>query len=123
MPVVLTEIDSMRAANFRDLCRRFWYPFPNTLLPRDQKGMSHGHIHCLFGIRVPNVATGIRMAEPGPGDGSGQGMSTPRGRGRGAAVGRRIPSSLSPGRLPTMRSRDLTLGGVKKVGLMKDYVF
>ncbi|CAL8332182.1 unnamed protein product [Arctogadus glacialis] len=52
------------------------------------------------------------MAEPGTGDGSGQGMSTPRGR--GAAMGRRIPSSLSPGRLPTMRSRDLTLGGVKK---------
>jgi hypothetical protein len=60
------------------------------------------------------------MAEPGTGDGSGQGMSTPRGR--GAAMGRRIPSSLSPGRLPTMRSRDLTLGGVKKVGLMKDYL-
>ncbi|CAL8342678.1 unnamed protein product [Lota lota] len=52
------------------------------------------------------------MADPGPGEGSGQGMSG--GRGRGSVVGRRIPSSLSPGRLPTMRSRDLTLGGVKK---------
>ena len=97
-------------------------PIPEPHLPKDQKGMLHGHIQCLFCVCVPDVATGIRMAEPGPGDGSGQGMSTPRGRGRGAAVGRRIPSSLSPGRLPTMRSRDLTLGGVKKVRLMKDYL-
>lgn len=29
-------------------------------------------------------------------------------------MGRRLPASISPGRLPAMRSRDLTLGGVKK---------
>lgn len=61
------------------------------------------------------------MADPGPADGSGQGMSTPGGSGRGSVVGRRIPASISPGRLPTMRSRDLTLGGVKKVRLIKEY--
>ncbi|KAG7281315.1 hypothetical protein CRUP_030998 [Coryphaenoides rupestris] len=53
------------------------------------------------------------MADPGAGS-SGQGTSTPGGIGRGAAMGRRIPASISPGRLPSMRSRDLTLGGVKK---------
>lgn len=36
------------------------------------------------------------------------------GEGRGVPVGRKLPASLSPGRLPSMRSRDLTLGGVKK---------
>ncbi|CAL8247602.1 unnamed protein product [Merluccius merluccius] len=54
------------------------------------------------------------MADSGPGEGSGQGRAAPGGSGRGSLVGRRIPSSISPGRLPTMRSRDLTLGGVKK---------
>ncbi|KAJ8285863.1 hypothetical protein GJAV_G00031840 [Gymnothorax javanicus] len=34
--------------------------------------------------------------------------------GRGLLIGRRLPATLSPCRLPTMRSRDLTLGGVKK---------
>uniref|UniRef100_A0A8B9KMN7 DNA-directed RNA polymerase III subunit RPC4 n=1 Tax=Astyanax mexicanus TaxID=7994 RepID=A0A8B9KMN7_ASTMX len=38
----------------------------------------------------------------------------PGGGGRGSVLGRRLPAALSPGRLPTMRSRDLTLGGVKK---------
>ncbi|KAG7480678.1 hypothetical protein MATL_G00058860 [Megalops atlanticus] len=38
----------------------------------------------------------------------------PSPAGRGLLVGRRLPATLSPGRLPTMRSRDLTLGGVKK---------
>ncbi|TRY56623.1 hypothetical protein DNTS_023524 [Danionella cerebrum] len=33
---------------------------------------------------------------------------------QGLPVGRRLPASVTPGRLPTMRSRDLTLGGVKK---------
>ncbi|KAJ3603979.1 hypothetical protein NHX12_028720 [Muraenolepis orangiensis] len=57
------------------------------------------------------------MAEPGPGGGQGPsapGPSAPGGSGRAPVVGRRIPASISPGRLPTMRSRDLTLGGVKK---------
>lgn len=53
------------------------------------------------------------MDDPGAGS-SGQGPSPPGGSGRGTPVGRRIPASLTPGRLPTMRSRDLTLGGVKK---------
>ncbi|XP_051524668.1 DNA-directed RNA polymerase III subunit RPC4-like [Myxocyprinus asiaticus] len=39
---------------------------------------------------------------------------TPVGGGRGLPMGRRLPASISSGRLPTMRSRDLTLGGVKK---------
>ncbi|KAG5280491.1 hypothetical protein AALO_G00060620 [Alosa alosa] len=36
------------------------------------------------------------------------------GAGKSVPMGRRLPASLSPGRLPSMRSRDLTLGGVKK---------
>ncbi|KAJ7994231.1 hypothetical protein DPEC_G00263750 [Dallia pectoralis] len=59
------------------------------------------------------VTQGFRMAEPGsskPGDPS----TTPGGSGRGLVMGRRLPANLSPGRLPSMRSRDLTLGGVKK---------
>ncbi|KAJ8263211.1 hypothetical protein COCON_G00156680 [Conger conger] len=39
---------------------------------------------------------------------------TPNVPGKGVLAGRRLPATLSPGRLPTMRSRDLTLGGVKK---------
>lgn len=50
--------------------------------------------------------------------GSGDPSGTPRapnvGGGRGLVMGRRLPASISPGRLPAMRSRDLTLGGVKK---------
>ncbi|KAM8974685.1 DNA-directed RNA polymerase III subunit RPC4 [Pelodytes ibericus] len=38
---------------------------------------------------------------------------TPIGGGRGL-VGRRPSASLTPGRLPSIRSRDLTLGGVRK---------
>ncbi|KAG5840618.1 DNA-directed RNA polymerase III subunit RPC4 [Anguilla rostrata] len=39
---------------------------------------------------------------------------TPGVPGKGVLVGRRLPATLSPGRLTTMRSRDVTLGGVKK---------
>ncbi|KAB5567880.1 hypothetical protein PHYPO_G00237890 [Pangasianodon hypophthalmus] len=51
--------------------------------------------------------SGVRMATPGSGDSS----SNPRpvAGGRGSMLNLR-----APGRLPTMRSRDLTLGGVKK---------
>ncbi|KAI1900852.1 hypothetical protein AGOR_G00054120 [Albula goreensis] len=49
------------------------------------------------------------MAEEGP-----PRTPTPGVPGRGMLVGRRLPAALSPGRLPSMRSRDLTLGGVKK---------
>ncbi|CAK6950222.1 DNA-directed RNA polymerase III subunit RPC4 [Scomber scombrus] len=51
------------------------------------------------------------MADSGSNDSSGQRVPTPGGSGRGLVMGRR-PSA--PGRLPSMRSRDLTLGGVKK---------
>ncbi|CAM4713784.1 unnamed protein product [Leuciscus chuanchicus] len=51
-------------------------------------------------------------------DGSGDPGGPPRtpqmGGARGLPMGRRLPASITPGRLPTMRSRDLTLGGVKK---------
>lgn len=57
----------------------------------------------------------FRMADSGSGDPSGQRVPTPGGSGRGLLTGRRPPAALSPGRLPSMRSRDLTLGGVKKV--------
>ncbi|XP_048834428.1 DNA-directed RNA polymerase III subunit RPC4 [Brienomyrus brachyistius] len=55
------------------------------------------------------------MADAGNRDTS-QSPRTPvaTGSGRGLLVGRRLPVTLSPGRLPSMRSRDLTLGGVKK---------
>ncbi|XP_017272613.1 DNA-directed RNA polymerase III subunit RPC4 [Kryptolebias marmoratus] len=49
------------------------------------------------------------------GDASGQRPSTPGGGANvGLMVGRRPSAGISPGRLPSMRSRDLTLGGVKK---------
>ncbi|XP_029915038.1 DNA-directed RNA polymerase III subunit RPC4 [Myripristis murdjan] len=54
------------------------------------------------------------MADPGSGEASGQRPPAPGGSGRGLLTGRRLPAAISPGRLPTMRSRDLTLGGVKK---------
>uniref|UniRef100_A0A3Q3WZY5 Uncharacterized protein n=1 Tax=Mola mola TaxID=94237 RepID=A0A3Q3WZY5_MOLML len=54
------------------------------------------------------------MADSGSGDPSGQRVPTPGGSSRGLLTGRRPPAALSPGRLPSMRSRDLTLGGVKK---------
>ena len=76
----------------------------------------------MFAFLSVSPVTGIRMADSGPGESSGQGMAAPGGSGRGSVVGRRIPSSISPGRLPTMRSRDLTLGGVKKVMLIQKYV-
>uniref|UniRef100_A0A1A8ITA7 Polymerase (RNA) III (DNA directed) polypeptide D, 44kDa n=1 Tax=Nothobranchius kuhntae TaxID=321403 RepID=A0A1A8ITA7_NOTKU len=48
-------------------------------------------------------------------DTSNQRMATPGGSSNvGLLMGRRPPSGISPGRLPSMRSRDLTLGGVKK---------
>ncbi len=57
----------------------------------------------------------VRMADPGSGDSSGQRVPTPGGSNVGMLVGRRPSTAISPGRLPSMRSRDLTLGGVKKV--------
>ncbi|XP_070759710.1 DNA-directed RNA polymerase III subunit RPC4 [Enoplosus armatus] len=54
------------------------------------------------------------MADSGSGDPSGQRVPTPGGRGIGLLMGRRTPAAISTGRLPSMRSRDLTLGGVKK---------
>ncbi|XP_028852332.1 DNA-directed RNA polymerase III subunit RPC4 [Denticeps clupeoides] len=55
------------------------------------------------------------MAAPDPRDaGASSRASTPGAAGRGMLMGRRLPASISPGRLPSMRSRDLTLGGVKK---------
>ncbi|KAL3063301.1 hypothetical protein OYC64_002970 [Pagothenia borchgrevinki] len=55
------------------------------------------------------------MAESGSGNPSGQRVpATPGGSATGLLMGRRTPAALSAGRLPSMRSRDLTLGGVKK---------
>ncbi|KAI7797484.1 DNA-directed RNA polymerase III subunit RPC4 [Triplophysa rosa] len=54
------------------------------------------------------------MDTPGSGDPSGTSRASNVGGGRGLVMGRRLPASISPGRLPAMRSRDLTLGGVKK---------
>ncbi|XP_037537046.1 DNA-directed RNA polymerase III subunit RPC4 [Nematolebias whitei] len=49
------------------------------------------------------------------GDHSGQRPPTPGASSNvGLVMGRRPPAGISPGRLPSMRSRDLTLGGVKK---------
>lgn len=61
------------------------------------------------------AACHFRMADLGSGDNSGQPVPNPGGRGRGALAGRRPSATISPGRLPSVRSRDLTLGGVKKV--------
>ncbi|XP_015226369.1 DNA-directed RNA polymerase III subunit RPC4 [Cyprinodon tularosa] len=45
----------------------------------------------------------------------GQRAPAPGGSGSvGPLMGRRPPAGISPGRLPAVRSRDLTLGGVKK---------
>ncbi|XP_061841771.1 DNA-directed RNA polymerase III subunit RPC4 [Nerophis lumbriciformis] len=54
------------------------------------------------------------MADSGAGDPSGHHMLPPGASARGQMMGRRTPATISAGRLPTMRSRDLTLGGVKK---------
>ncbi|XP_034726794.1 DNA-directed RNA polymerase III subunit RPC4 [Etheostoma cragini] len=56
------------------------------------------------------------MADSGSSDpGGGQRVPpTPGGSGAALLMGRRPPVALSAGRLPSMRSRDLTLGGVKK---------
>ncbi|XP_068460776.1 DNA-directed RNA polymerase III subunit RPC4 [Clinocottus analis] len=54
------------------------------------------------------------MADSGSGEASGQRVPTPGGSGVGMLMGRRPPTAISTGRLPSMRSRDLTLGGVKK---------
>ncbi|XP_012718816.2 DNA-directed RNA polymerase III subunit RPC4 [Fundulus heteroclitus] len=48
------------------------------------------------------------------GDQSGQRAPGPGGSGSTGPLGRRLPAGISAGRLPSMRSRDLTLGGVKK---------
>lgn len=55
------------------------------------------------------------MADSGSGDPSGQRVPTPGGSAVGLLMGRRPTANISSGRLPSMRSRDLTLGGVKKV--------
>ncbi|XP_003974530.1 DNA-directed RNA polymerase III subunit RPC4 [Takifugu rubripes] len=54
------------------------------------------------------------MADLGSGENSGQHVPNSSGRGRGVLAGRRPSATISPGRLPSVRSRDLTLGGVKK---------
>lgn len=54
------------------------------------------------------------MAESGSGDPSGQRVPNRGGSAVGLLMGRRPSATISPGRLPTVRSRDLTLGGVKK---------
>ncbi|XP_054467239.1 DNA-directed RNA polymerase III subunit RPC4 [Anoplopoma fimbria] len=54
------------------------------------------------------------MADSGSGDPSGQRVPPPAGSSLGLLMGRRPPAAISTGRLPSMRSRDLTLGGVKK---------
>ncbi|XP_021477215.2 DNA-directed RNA polymerase III subunit RPC4 [Oncorhynchus mykiss] len=56
------------------------------------------------------------MAEPGSSDPGGPSSTpaTPGGSGRGLVMGRRLPATLSTGRFPSMRTKDLTLGGVKK---------
>lgn len=64
-------------------------------------------------IPFPECLQG-RMADSGSGDSSGQRAPTPGGSNAGLLTGRR-PTAISQGRLPSMRSRDLTLGGVKKV--------
>ncbi|XP_058492258.1 DNA-directed RNA polymerase III subunit RPC4 [Solea solea] len=53
------------------------------------------------------------MADPGSGDSGSQRVPGPGGTSAGLLMGRRPASSVAP-RLPSMRSRDLTLGGVKK---------
>lgn len=57
------------------------------------------------------------MDASGSGDPSGTSGASNAGGGRGVVMGRRLPASITPGRLPAMRSRDLTLGGVKKVNV------
>lgn len=59
----------------------------------------------------------FRMADSGSGDASGRRVPTPGGNPRVPFPNRRPPAAISPGRLPSMRSRDLTLGGVKKARL------
>lgn len=57
-----------------------------------------------------------RMAEGGPSDSSSPGSLRPGLPGARGLLGRRPAAPpLTPGRLPSIRSRDLTLGGVKKV--------
>lgn len=54
------------------------------------------------------------MADSGSGDPSGQRVPAPAGSGMSMLMGRRPPGGISASRLPSVRSRDLTLGGVKK---------
>ncbi|XP_034548889.1 DNA-directed RNA polymerase III subunit RPC4 [Notolabrus celidotus] len=54
------------------------------------------------------------MADSGSNDPSGQRVPTPGGSSAGMLTGRRPGGVGTPGRLPAIRSRDLTLGGVKK---------
>lgn len=58
----------------------------------------------------------LRMAEGGSGDTGSPGSLRPGLPGARGLLGRRPTAPpLTPGRLPSIRSRDLTLGGVKKV--------
>ncbi|CAL9708446.1 unnamed protein product [Knipowitschia caucasica] len=54
------------------------------------------------------------MADSGTGDSTNPRVPNPSGSGMGLLAGRRTSAGLSPGRMPSIRSRDLTLGGVKK---------
>ncbi|XP_072491000.1 DNA-directed RNA polymerase III subunit RPC4 [Notamacropus eugenii] len=55
------------------------------------------------------MSEGNSAGEPGPAGGSRPSLPGARG-----LIGRRPAAPLTPGRLPSIRSRDLTLGGVKK---------
>lgn len=67
------------------------------------------------GLRAltPSVPS-LRMAEGSSGDAGAGGSLRPGLPGARGLLGRRPAPPLSPGRLPSIRSRDLTLGGVKK---------
>uniref|UniRef100_A0A8D1K8L4 Uncharacterized protein n=1 Tax=Sus scrofa TaxID=9823 RepID=A0A8D1K8L4_PIG len=56
------------------------------------------------------------------GDPSTPGGSRPLLPGTRGLIGRRPAPSLTPGRLPSIRSRDLTLGGVKKVPEVSGFI-
>lgn len=55
------------------------------------------------------MSEGSSSNDPGNPSGARTTFNAPRG-----LIGRRPPATINPGRLPSIRSRDLTLGGVKK---------
>ncbi len=99
--------------------------FGNKLIPVSHK--KHLYIdvlHMLFSKHMEftrqidncsNISLLLSVRMESPGDPSGPPRTPHAGGARGLPMGRRLPASISQGRLPTMRSRDLTLGGVKKV--------